>query len=419
MKSTSIHVVSCADFGELTLDFAEKFPFGGVMRMTPVTLGIAILFASMTAPVLAGGDKTPVPPLLTFTEAPLWKLSGGWQMRSLGEFSLHTGARSAGFLLPSLIELRGNTRFRAGNETDVSDRFYDNGYVLQDIGTEVDGLTQHWGNTQVGQIRSDTVVFDASSVSARSASARRDFGIATWGEDVEEAGPWIAFSRSLWQRNAWSIGADLQASYTPFTASDSFRSLLASQSSAFSTATLRDTYTLLTQDPLPPIYQGEPDSDGAIINAIPASRTRGQGPRGADAIRFWNQGSTDFDLDTFSFSLGASAVWNWHPVQLTVGAGAVLQIADWEANQRETIFAQRAGGARRTVRTWTDHAEDTAYLPGFYLQAGLCYALTSAWSLELFGRYDWSDALEGSVGPSAFSLEMAGWSYGAGIGYRF
>jgi hypothetical protein len=58
-------------------------------------------------------------------------------------------------------------------------------------------------------------------------------------------------------------------------------------------------------------------------------------------------------------------------------------------------------------------------LPGAFVQGAVELPLTERISLTGFGRYDWSQSLDGSVGPSSFSMDPTGWSLGAMVGVRF
>ena len=106
-----------------------------------------------------------------------------------------------------------------------------------------------------------------------------------------------------------------------------------------------------------------------------------------------------------------------------------MNIANWDAEQTEKLsirntFAgppdpQQLSATTFSERNWRDRASGTDVLPGFFMQAALSRELNAAWSVNAFGRYDWTGSVDVGVGPSSAEASLTGWSIGAGIGYRF
>jgi hypothetical protein len=120
-----------------------------------------------------------------------------------------------------------------------------------------------------------------------------------------------------------------------------------------------------------------------------------------------------------TLSLGPSLSSKCGPVSLQAGAGFALNIVDWKASQSETLYLSRDGGRPRTFHRWIEDRNDTDFLPGFYLQGGLAWQISSSWSINGFGRYDWSEELDEPVGPSTLSFDPGGWSAGVLLGWNF
>lgn len=86
---------------------------------------------------------------------------------------------------------------------------------------------------------------------------------------------------------------------------------------------------------------------------------------------------------------------------------------------REQHRAIECQGCGRTLASWHSEGSGTDVLPGFYVEGSAHYVLGPRWALPGFTRYDWSEALQGSVGGSSLRLDLAGWTMGLGAQYRF
>ena len=102
-----------------------------------------------------------------------------------------------------------------------------------------------------------------------------------------------------------------------------------------------------------------------------------------------------------------------------LSTGLAINIADWNADYQEELFVSKNGGRARLLRKWWDHENGTKVLPGFYVEANVDMRLTDRVSLFGGGRYDWTGALSGTVGPSSFDLDLGGWSVQGGLTVSF
>jgi hypothetical protein len=393
-----------------------------------IILSCSLAAASTLVAGPSANGKTPVPPVVIPPDKSPWQIGGGWQYRSLGDFRFETRTRSAAFILPTLLSAQGRKSYRSGDDLSEADRTYDDGYVFQDIGTSVDGLTAYWGYNENSQLdlgtnqnEDSTLTLHDSSLSSSFGSFRNGQPTTTWDAEADGWGPFVQLSYVLPLRGAWAVKFDGVFSYLPFESSRSFSNLSAGQNSSFRTQSRADTFDIASNADTIPLggYSGQYDSVSPIVYNVPINRVNGGGRAGSNFLEFSNIGRSSFDLKNYTLSLGSNVTWSRGPVTLALGLGAALNIASWDASQSEIVFISRDGGRNRVLKKWSDHSSGTDLLPGFYLQSGLEVALGRGFALTAFGRYDWGQNLTGSVGPSSFSLEMDGWTAGAGLTVQF
>jgi hypothetical protein len=389
------------------------------------------LFLMPAASIWAGpqsSGKMVIPPPQVASPASPWRIGAGWQYRSLGDFRFTTTSRSATFALPTLPVLKGNKPFRSGDDSSEADRSYDDGYVFQDAGTPVDGLTAFWGynndsQLDLGSSPSDfsTLTVHDTSMSSQSFGFRDDRAATTRNEQADGWGPYAQINYVLPVRKDVTVTFDGVFSYLPFESSQRLSSLSAGNLSAFTSASRTDVFEIASNASEIPLggYQGANGSVSPIVYNVPIERTTSEGDSGASTAIYRNALQNQFKLDNFTLSLGSSVTWSRGPLTLVCGLGASLNIASWDASQSETIYVSRNGGRERVLKKWSEQQSDTDFLPGFYLQSGVELALGRGFSLTAFGRYDWGQDLTGSVGPSNFNLDMDGWTAGAGLLVRF
>jgi hypothetical protein len=394
-------------------------------------LSLTSLLLVSAASLLAGPEsvgKRVLPSLPLAPTASPWRIGAGWQYRSLGDFSFTSTSRSANFRLPTLPAGRGNKPFSSGNDSSEADRSYDDGYVFQDQGTPVDGLTAFWGYQNDSQLDLTTHPEDVSTLTVHDsslssqASAFRNRQVSTTrNEEADGWGPFAQISYVLPVKKDVTVTFDGVFSYLPFESSQWLSNPLAGQRSSFRTASRTDTFEIASTPENIPLggYKGTYDSVSPIIYNVPIDRTTTAGKSGSNSVNYRNALQNQFKLDNFTLSLGSSVTWTRGPLTVVGGAGASLNIASWDASQNETIYVRKNGGSERVLKRWSDQRSETDLLPGFYLQGGAELALGRGFYLTAFGRYDWGKDLTGTVGPSAFSLAMDGWTVGGGLLVRF
>jgi hypothetical protein len=375
-------------------------------------------------PLVAGESaKAPKAPLLEDPAAAPsrnhFRISAGWMWREIGDVRFVSGSRSRFESLPSLFGRPQSHPAAVGPPNAYGERRYRDGYVGVDAGTANDGATSFWGYNHSSQVSGDEIRFQANGSSNVVESRREVAPEAAWEEDGGGHAPVIQLDWGHDLSPALTLG--FQAGWSLLQTDSAHRNsdFSAWQRSGSFHRSVTDTYNLrgiiVPQAP----YAGAGLGFGPLLDNIPASRSSRDTAGPARQAHYFNDLHQSLDLNLNTLSLGPTAAFRANRFEFQAAAGLALNIASWDADHRETLYLSRNGGKPSAVKQWSSHASDTDILPGFYLQGGAGCQLTPRLSLHAIARYDWSDKLEGSAGPSTFSVDLSGWSAGVVLGFRF
>ena len=396
--------------------------------------GVCYSGASAPVPAASGkaSAKTVVPPAPA-AQGIRWNFSAGLIARDIGDVSFQTGSRSQNVRLPDMFRDSYHLPAGAGDTTSFMLRSYDNGYVGPDEGTDSGGLfqgtTSRFGYNSDAQNNADQSLTQslAGGGSATTTSDRSDYQTGSWGEDSDyQVGPYIegGFQYSLNERV--SVGAQLAYSWVSFDAENTTSTFSATQGARYYSVGLTDTYAVPDGVILPLAPYDQPDANpppAALprIYALP-QRTASSHATGSDSVSFFNSVSESLDVDVHTINLGPEiqiqGPWNTF---LTLSGGATMNITPWDADHNETLYMQRGSGKASVLEQFHDSNSGTELLWGAYVQTGLGWKFgrEKNWQLEGFARWDWNQDLEGSVGPSTFSVDLDAFSAGVTLGYTF
>jgi len=295
-----------------------------------------------------------------------------------------------------------------------------NGFVRTDAGTDRDGFTWNWGYQDASQIQGDQLVYSLSQGSQRTVAGSTEFHPGSWSDESDfEPGPYIEIDRLIPIGDRLSLGPQLNFSFINIDSNNSSSTFAQHQSSETSSFTLTDRFDL--DGIIPPLapYEGSEAGPGPLINNLPASRSIASHLDNSRTADFFNRIDESFELDLFTIGAGAQVEYDHGAVFFQGSAGLSINIADWEASHRETLYVSQNGGKPERYRSWTAHESGTDVLLGAYLQAKIGVQLTESLSVSGFARYDWNESLTGSVGPSSFEADLDGLSAGVVVGFTF
>jgi hypothetical protein len=374
------------------------------------------------------GAKVPLVPDIPDTGTRShFKISAGAAYRSIGRVNFQSSSQSGQVRLPFLAVALGRNSAAVGKVDSYADRAYLDGYVRQDAGTERDGSTWNWGYGKASQLSGNSggtdqsLTFQGEANSAtRNERSRRDQDPGSWDVDGDGAVPAVQLEWIYEWKPELSLGVSIQYSLLSFDGLNTLNNFHAFQSQTSYEVKVTDLYALggviAPQAP----YEGNSEGPGPLIDNRPASRRFNRGRTlDEDVVHFYNAISESLKVRLHHFTLGPTVTSRLGPVQVTLGTGLSLDIADWEAAHTETLYVRKRGQGARVYQQWAEETHGTDLLPGVYLQGAVTLPLTSRLSLTAYGQYDWIRTLSGGAGASRFTVDPSGWMLGGMLGYSF
>lgn len=350
-----------------------------------------------------------------------WRVSAGPVWRDVGDVRFETGSYSQGLHLPNLVgrEFR-HLPSAAGKIGELGFREYDNGFIRTDPGSGRDGYTWNWGYLDASQVQGDQLIYSLGQGSQRTVSRSSFLSDGSWNDDSEfEPGPYIEIDCLFPLSRRLLVGPQFNFSYIAIDSQNSTSTFAQHQSSELRSFLLTDRFDL--GGVIPPLapYAGSEAGPGPLINNSPSERNIRSFHRDRQTAELLNLVDEQFDMDLFTLGAGVHAEYDFGKLFVQGSAGVSVNIADWEASHRETLYVSSNGGKREKDRSWTARENGTDLLMGVYLQTKVGLQLTERLSLSGFARYDWSQSLTGGVGPSTFDVDLDGLSAGVVMGITF
>ena len=387
-------------------------------------LPCALLFCCAAVPVLAGGDpaasKAPVPPASAASSRGGFRLSAGAAQRTLGGFSWNARTQSSLADVPLAPGFRFPGTEAIGGTGDYADRSYRDGYVKVDGGTVAfGGDTWYWGYDDNAQYRNGSLFFQGGRGASASAGSSEAFRSGSWSAEPDGVAPYLQLDWSMAASEDLSIGWMGAISLLTTDVSRSGSTFSASRDRTDYRIGYTDRYDLMGTIPPSAPYAGPLAGPGPLLPNRPADRAADYTVSGTDRADAFNRITTDVSINLWTLSLGPTLTWSRDRFALTASAGVTLNVADWEATQRETLFVRPKEKASRAQRRWDAHGDGTEAVPGLFVQGSLGFRISEAWGLHVFGRYDYAGDVEVSAGSSSGEFDLSGWSVGGGLGYRF
>lgn len=347
-----------------------------------------------------------------------FRISGGWMWRNLDGVRFHSGSRAQNFRLPSMFS-EGRQDPMIGSANVYGERMYADGFVKIDAGTDSDGATSSWGYEDASQVDGGLMHFHATGARQTASTGTHFEDAGQWGFDGSGGAPVVQFDWLHDSGPLWSAGLQIQWSFLSLDGNHRGSNFSSIQEGSDYKYHFTDTYDL--QGVIPPRapYQGSGAGNGPLLNNVPSSRSRVETRIGGGQVDFFNEIRESLEVDVNTLSVGPTLNAQFGPAAMQLAAGFVLNIAHWDATHEESLMFSRNGAREIQVTQWRAQDSGTDLLPGFYMQGAVSVPLTERITLIGFGRYEWSKALESTVGPSTFSMELSGWSMGALVGVTF
>jgi hypothetical protein len=361
-----------------------------------------------------------VPPAAPPANRGGFRLSAGAAQRTLGGFSWNARTQSSLADVPLAPGFRYPGTEAIGSSGDYADRSYRDGYVKVDGGTVAfGGDTWYWGYDDNAQYRSGSLFFQGGQGAAATSGSSESFRSGSWSAAPDGIAPYLQLDWSMPAGNDLTVGWMGGISLFHTDVSRSGSTFSASRNRTDYRIGYHDRYDLMGTIPPSAPYAGTLAGPGALLPNRPAERTADYSVSGRDRIDAFNRITTDVSVNLWTLSLGPTLTWSRDRLALTASAGVTLNVADWEATQRETLFLRPQGRAHRAARRWESRGDGVDAVPGLFVQGSLGFRISSAWELNVFGRYDYTGDVDVSAGSSSGEFDLSGWSVGGGLGYRF
>ncbi|MBL9144152.1 MAG: hypothetical protein JNM99_10785 [Verrucomicrobiaceae bacterium] len=341
-------------------------------------------------------------------EPSFWRFSAGAVSRQIGGLDWHSGTRSADFLLPGL-GADFNTVGAAGPASGAASRSYQNGYVNPDPNTSITGSTWFWGYEADSQLQGNSLIFQGGGGTIVQTEFTSTSGDWTEG-NLDGFGPtlqaeWITRLNAEW---SWSVLGSFF--FTQFDAEHSGSTFSATHMSQVQSVT--DSYDLGGLLPPAGPYHGDFAGPGPTLPVSPSSRSYHNVSEEND--RYRNVIRQAFELQLLTFSLGPTVEWHRGRWGVQASAGLAINVARWEAEQQERLL--RNG---EEIQSWLDRETETEALFGGFVQLAAHRSFDHDWHVSAFVRYDWSQGIEASVGPSTVEVDLDSFTAGLMIGKTF
>ena len=315
-----------------------------------------------------------------------------------------------------------------GPANQFSDRTYDNGFVNQSSLTGATGRTTNFSYTDSSvfqNVDANGVPQQLRFISSNVGRGRRTSLPSLSRGDLRdsdslgsEAGLQIAASYQFGDVSGFQVNLDTSFSAVGLDVQSNASTFDQLQTGQDFVASITDTFDV--SDVIVPgaPYTGAFEAPGQpSIPNLPVSGSRTQTERNvgsAQQVSVTNEISRDLSVNLNSLSAGLSASRTFELITIQLGAGITGTHAGVSGSTTERLLAN--GQTSRTVST---RSEDDEFLLGAYLQATAAVALTDRVAAHVYGRYDWSEDLESSVGRDSFSADLSGPSVGLGMSFRF
>lgn len=397
--------------------------------MTVNVFSTALVVLLISVPLQAGEVSTAFPSskdakgsiVLPDRATHRWSLGAGAIFRNIGDVNFRTGISPNN--IPNLFG--GNTFTEPpgiGPLGATANRTYDDGFVNNGAGTPGTGLTTFWGHNNASQVQGGNMVYSRAGGERREVT-RRDIAAGTsWSDDAGwEAGPFLELTYTLDIAPNLSAGIAINFSSVKIGGSQGGLNTLSQfQQLDVYAVTAVDTYSLGGIVPPNAPFVGSFAGPGPLINNIPDSRALPENLASTTTAQFVDSVRDDLALDLHTLGIGSNVNWMPGP-QLLLAAqfGVALNLADWKGQRDELITQSNNGGPAGVFSRRTARIDARDIVAGVYLQGNLAWILNDRWAIQGFARYDWNQELKGMIGPSSFTVDLSGWSLGAGARFSF
>ncbi|MFN2352518.1 MAG: hypothetical protein ABR497_11295 [Kiritimatiellia bacterium] len=378
---------------------------------------------SQAPPLGEDTGQTAADPNFETAGEPLWRFGAGGVLRSVKTRSIRSGSFSQDYPLPNLSGDKVRRYDSGGDLQAITDRHYNNGYVLQDEWTDLDGSTWNWGYERSHQVRDGTVRFywtDRVVVDHRRNTSLSE-GVLTESGDTEE-GVYFQAQRILHQTPNWDCRLHFDLSRLLPSAGTTMSNFRDEQTWRKWEEYRMDVFSLedtgISSDSPP--YQGNRDDTGPSISNLPLRR-QGAGSRVIDeqSVLTVNEIRHDLDMQLLTISLAAAVNLTYRNLNLGFITGPTINLVETDITYHERLLQTWNDGHPHVLQEWLYDRTDAETAFGYFTQMELGLRLTQWLDLAVFGRYDWIENISRDAGQARYLINPEGGSLGGTVNLRF
>ena len=356
------------------------------------------LWASLRESFKRGFDDAAKP-----DEAGKWKISVGVMQRRIHSQSFKTYSYSENYNIPAMAGDVFRRYEPAGDLNSYGDRRYDDGYVLKDDYTDLDGGTENWDG---GQIQNGAVAFHYVGRTYTEYTRSKENTVGeTHNNSDREIAPYIQLDRVLYRHGWLDAGLHLDFSRASFSDEAEYGNFSDRQQWENYVQYVEDVYSLA----------GAP-----VIDNIPdMRRAAGTVQTGAYTYNAYNNIQQSLDMNLGTMSLGMLMSLNYWRLSLAGIAGPTFNYVNLQTSYSETLYASMNNGSPETLQTWNDSQDYSECKFGGFVQAQLGLRVIDGLGVGIFGRYDWMENMSGNIGQSRYMINPEGGSLGGTVNLSF
>ena len=335
-----------------------------------------------------------------------WRVSAGYR-HIQSTISFDTGSYLQDVNILSTLNANFGKRADVGNLTSFHDREYDDGYVRKDFGTEIDGDTWHWGYDSASQVQGGNLLFHAYDGIGLVGAGASSTVLTGWKDDTgSDAGFMVQADLLLIRSKKINGGILAGLSLSSFSAVNT----RTQDPGDFEERFITDTYDLFGIIPPPPPYSGGIIGPAPVLFNTPSSRR--VDTRAIPGVH--SEITEALEIDLATISLGGFAEYNSRFWRLALSIGPTANFVKWDAARNELLFGPSSSSNPNVL---TDQHSGSEWAIGYFGQMTIGVHVSERLTLGILGRYDWLDDISGTIGPSTYTAEFAGVSYGAHVGW--
>ncbi|NCD34396.1 MAG: hypothetical protein EOL87_13415 [Spartobacteria bacterium] len=173
-----------------------------------------------------------------------------------------------------------------------------------------------------------------------------------------------------------------------------------------------------------PLLGNRPASYNVATNDVLSIVPYSSSGRSYTGSQYWQAETTvDLDVDMMRETVWMGSTFEWlisSRVNLFVTPKVSVNVVDMTAKRKETLTIIAPDGTRQEANVWRDEEEQTYWLPGMAVSAGMGYGVSDNLNIQLALAREWVfEHPDMDVGPSRVEADLDSYNVEVSVGYAF